>query len=449
MGWEAAALERQPADSIWGNRPFMLLWTAQAISQTAQNAIWFALMVLIEETTHSTAQLGVAILSFILPSVLFTAPAGVLVDRVDKRLVLVATNWLRAVAVLGYVFLSHSVGAIYSVTFVFSVISQFFLPAEAAMIPTLVGKSKLITANSLFNLTLTISQLAGIVFMGPILIKFFGVHFLFVLIAILLAVCGVLILPLPGRASQNLTSVQPDGTRAFRLFAADLHETWSFLASDRMAMMALLLLTSGATLSLIMAELGPRYMVAVVGLRADDTVYVLAPAGVGLALGAAIISRLSRWVPKELLIVVGVFTVGVGMLLLAVASPMWNFILQNVLSVLVVPASVPKVVSLVTIVGAIAAVTGFALSMVIISSQTILQERAPVESRGRIFAAQIMMGNVASILPLLLIGVLADLFGVSQVMGLVGVGMFVLGYVTLRSFRDRIWGEAKDLATPR
>ena len=442
------ALKRQPVESIWGNRPFLLLWTAQAISQTAQNAIWFALMVLIEEVTHSTAQLGIAIVSFILPSVLFTAPAGVLVDRVDKRLVLVSTNWLRAGAVLGYVFLSHSVGAIYSVTFVFSCISQFFLPGEAAMIPTLVGKSKLITANSLFNLTFTISQLVGIVFMGPILIKVFGVHFLFTLIAILFGICGVLVLPLPGGTSSEQSlekkgSALPDGAAAVRRFLADLHETWKFLSADRMATMALLLLTSGATLTLIMAELGPRYMVTVVGIRADDTVYVLAPAGAGLALGAAVISRLSKWVPKELLIVVGVFAVGVGMFLLAVVSPVWSFILQHVLSVMVNPASMPKIVSLVTMVGAIAAVTGFALSMVIISSQTILQERAPVESRGRIFAAQIMLGNVASILPLLLIGELADLFGVSQIMGLVAVGMFALGYVTLRSFGDRIWGDGK------
>ncbi len=440
------ALERQPVESIWGNRPFMLLWTAQAISQTAQNAIWFGLLVLIEEVTQSTAQLGIAIVSFILPSVLFTAPAGVLVDRVDKRLVLVSTNWLRAGAVLGYVFFSHSVGAIYSVTFVFSCISQFFLPAEAAMIPTLVGRSRLITANSLFNLTFTMSQLVGIVLMGPIVIKIFGVHSLFMLIAILFGICGMLVVPLPGgtssgKSAEKTGSALPDVSAAVRSFVADLHETWKFLSADRMASMALLLLTSGATLTLIMAELGPRYMVAVVGIRADDTVYVLAPAGAGLALGAAVLGRLSKWVPKELLIVVGVFGVGVGMFFLAVVSPVWSFVVQHVLSVLVNPASMPKIVSLVTLVGVIAAFTGFSLSMVIISSQTILQERAPVESRGRIFAAQIMLGNLASIIPLLLIGALADLFGVSQIMGLVAVGMLALGYVTLRSFRDRIWGD--------
>jgi MFS family permease len=445
----AVSLDEPPADSIWGNRPFMFLWTAQAISQTAQNAIWFALMVLIEETTHSTAQLGIAIVSFILPSVVFTVPAGVLVDRVDKRLVLVATNWLRAVAVLGYVVFSQSLSVIYSVTFVFSVISQFFLPAEAAMIPALVGRSKLITANSLFNLTFTLSQLVGIVFLAPILIKFFGTQTLFILISVLLALCGILVFTLPRRASKDVTSAQPDGVKALQRFVDDLKETWRFLAADQMAIMAMVLLTCGATLSLITAMLAPRYMVTIVGIRADDTVYVLAPAGVGMALGAAIISRLSKWVPKELLIVTGVVVVAAGLLLLAVVGPVWNFLFIRILSVLLDPASMPRIVSLVSMVMAIAAITGFALSMMIISSQTILQERAPVESRGRIFAAQIMLGNVASILPLVFVGAMADAFGVSQVLAVLAALMLVLAYVSFRSYRERIWGDVDEPLTPR
>lgn len=443
------ALDRSPADSIWGNRPFMLLWSAQAVSQTAQNAIWFALMVLIEEATRSTTQIGIAIVSFILPSVIFTVPAGVLVDRIDKRMVLVATNWLRALVVLGYVLFSQSLVLVYGVTFVFSIISQFFLPAEAAMIPALVGRRKLITANSLFNLTFTISQLVGIVFLAPIVIKFFGVNPLFVAIAILFGVCGFLVLPLPGGTARHPDSVAEEEIRAVRRFARDLHDTWRFIISDRVATMAMAVLTAGATLSLITAMLAPRYVVAVVGIRADDTVYVLAPAGVGMALGALIISRLSRWVPKELLIVVGMGGVAFGLLLLALVSPLWNFIFQQLLALLVDPAQLPRIVSLVSVVMLVAGIMGFSLSMVLISSQTILQEQAPVASRGRIFAVQIMLGNLASLLPLVFVGGLADLFGVTRVLVLLAVAMFALGMVAMRAYRARIWGEPTDITTPR
>lgn len=419
----------------------MLLWIAQAISQTAQNAIWFALMVLIEETTHSTAQLGIAIVAYILPSIIFTIPAGVLVDRIDKRVVLVTTNWIRAIVVLGYVIFSHTLEVVYSVTFVFSVFSQFFLPAESAMIPALVGRSKLLTANSLFNLTFTISQLVGIVFLAPIVIKLFGINSLFVMVAVLMAICGGLVFGLPTSASRRTSEVDGQGAHAVQQFTDDLKETWRFLAADKVATVAMLVLTVGATLTLITAMLAPRYMVTMVGIRADDTVYVLAPAGVGMALGATIIGRLSRWVQKELLVLAGVFAVAIGLLLMAIVSPLWNFFFLGMLSLVTDPATLPRVVSLVTLVMMVAAVTGFALSMMIISAQTILQERAPTESRGRIFAAQIMLGNVASVLPLVFIGELTDRVGVSWVLALLALSIVGLGYATVRAYRARIWGE--------
>ncbi len=437
MSGGAATLERHPAESIWRNRPFMLLWIAQAISQTAQNAIWFALMVLIEEATHSSTQIGLAIVSFILPSVIFTVPAGVLVDRIDKRLVLVSTNWLRAIVVLGYLVFSTSVGAIYAVTFVFSIISQFFLPAEAAMIPTLVGRDRLITANSLFNLTFTIAQLVGIVFLAPILIKLFGINTLFMLIAALFAICGVLVFPLPRGARHHVEGMAEEEIQAVRRFFTDLRETWTFLVTDRRAAVAMVVLTTGATLTLVVAMMAPRYVVTVVGVSSDNTVFVLAPAGFGMALGALIISRLTRSLAKEALVVGGTVGVAVGIGLLAVVGPVAGFPVPQALLAQVSALS-SSVITVVVAVMVIAAVTGFALSMVLIPSQTILQEQAPVASRGRIFAVQIMLGNLASLVPLIFLGGLADVIGVSWVLGLLALGMFALGVVTFRFYRSHI-----------
>ncbi|HEY2596526.1 MAG TPA: hypothetical protein VGK33_21760, partial [Chloroflexota bacterium] len=69
----AVATPTQPGEaaafgepSIWGNRHFLLLWLAQAISQTAQNAIWFGIVVLVEQLSHSSTQLSIAILTLII-----------------------------------------------------------------------------------------------------------------------------------------------------------------------------------------------------------------------------------------------------------------------------------------------------------------------------------------------------------------------------------------------
>src|SRR5215216_3055829 len=67
--------------TIWRNRHFLILWLAQAISQTAQNAIWYGIVVLVQQRSHSSTQLSIAVLTLIIPSVVFGVLAGVYVDR--------------------------------------------------------------------------------------------------------------------------------------------------------------------------------------------------------------------------------------------------------------------------------------------------------------------------------------------------------------------------------
>src|SRR5437667_196742 len=105
------------------NRNFTALWSAQLLSQIAQNIINFAVLVKVEDLSHSTTQIAVTIVSFTLPAVLFGPIAGVFVDRLDKKLILVWTNVLRAVATLGFVFLGGSLPAIYAILFVSSAIN--------------------------------------------------------------------------------------------------------------------------------------------------------------------------------------------------------------------------------------------------------------------------------------------------------------------------------------
>src|SRR5437660_10949748 len=105
-------------------RNFLLLWLAQLISMTIFFASNYALLVLIEEVTGSTTLVGLAIICFSLPAVLFGAPAGVYVDRMNKRRVLWASNCLRAVAtllfVLSLLFDRHQLLPVYLLTFLIS-----------------------------------------------------------------------------------------------------------------------------------------------------------------------------------------------------------------------------------------------------------------------------------------------------------------------------------------
>ena len=139
-------------------RNFLRIWLAQLLSMTIFNASNYALLILIENATHSTTLIGLAIISFSIPAVLFGAPAGVFVDHMNKRRVLWASNCLRALATflfVGVLFVNHKLLVpVYLLTFLISAISQFFAPAEGSAIPMLVSEEELMPALSLFNITL-------------------------------------------------------------------------------------------------------------------------------------------------------------------------------------------------------------------------------------------------------------------------------------------------------
>src|SRR6266851_4817772 len=199
--------------SIWRNREFLLLWLAQAISQTAQNAIWYGIVVLVQRQGHSSTLLSLAVLTLIIPSVIFGVLAGVYVDRWDKRTVLIGTNLIRGGIAFAYglfgLYDTLPLSLLFVINFLFSTVGQFFAPAETAMIPTVVARPKLLQANSLFHLTFTASQLGGLVVLGPLLVKVVGAQGLFFSMAAAIVVCGALVWPLPssrGERSEEHTS---------------------------------------------------------------------------------------------------------------------------------------------------------------------------------------------------------------------------------------------------
>jgi MFS family permease len=94
--------------------------------------------------------------------------------------------------------------------------------------------------------------------------------------------------------------------------------------------------------------------------------------------------------------------------------------------------SAPGGQTLVALIMALAVLAGFAFVAVIVPAQTLLQERALPEVRGRLFAVQMVIANVASILPLVVLGELADLFGVGRVLLVVGLAVLGAGIASTR-----------------
>ncbi|HUX88518.1 MAG TPA: MFS transporter, partial [Chloroflexota bacterium] len=303
--------------SIFQNRPFMLLWIAQFITQTAQQAIWFGMIIVVEQISQSSVHLSVAILSTIIPGVLFGLVAGVVVDRSNKKTVLVITNGLRAVTVLGYLLYTQSLYFVYLVNFLFVGISQFFGPAEASSIPALVSKRHLVSANSMFNLTFTISQLVGIVLLAPWVIKFFGASTLFTFTGAIYVVASLLTSLLPPGVPPERPLSTLKRSALVRVARQEILEAWGFITFDRRTWWAMVFVTLASTMMLIMAMLAPRYVVAVVGIQPEDSVYLFAPAGLGILLMTLTLDRLAHRFGEMALAYVGGSLMGFALLLMA------------------------------------------------------------------------------------------------------------------------------------
>jgi Na+/melibiose symporter-like transporter len=125
------------------NRSFLLLWLAQLLSQIVFNAANYGVIAIVTAVTHSTVMVGLAIVSFTLPAVPFSLLAGVYVDYLDKRLVLWFSNALRAATtgliVFALLWDPHLLIPLFFLTFLISLVTQFFIPAEASAIPLLVS----------------------------------------------------------------------------------------------------------------------------------------------------------------------------------------------------------------------------------------------------------------------------------------------------------------------
>jgi MFS family permease len=426
------------------NRYFLLLWFAQLISQIVLNAVNFAIIVLVNDVTHSVFMAGLAITAFTLPAVPFSAIAGVFVDRVSKRRVLWVTNVLRVITMLlmfaSLLYDRTSLIPLFALCFITSLISQFFVPAEGAAIPLLVGERELMPALSLFSISLTVAQGIGFLLVGRIVTAIFPpfdlpvgsldlhVHssdMLFLVAAALYAVCAVLIFCIPAKAMQekHLSEhkqhpLSPVAMReAAQTLWQDLLGGWRIIRSDGLLFYAVIQLSVVSILLLLIAELAGAFVEQFLHQSSQDLSIVLAPAAIGLVAASVLMPRITAYVGKLRLTILGFILLGLCFFLLPVLQ--WFAFYFDPVEGMQAPWLFWITLSLVFLLGV-------AMSAVNIPSSTIMQERAPESGRARVLSLQAMFYNAGSIPILLFAGALAGWIGFSQLIVLIAATMLII-----------------------
>ncbi len=418
------------------NRNFLLLWLAQLISLTVFNAVNFGVILLVTDETHSIFMVGLAIISFTLPAIPFGAVAGSIVDHLDKRQVLWVTNLLRmatmVLIVVSLLINRSSLWPLFALSYLASLIGQFFLPAEGSSIPLLVGEGDLLPALSLFNISITVSQALGFLLLGRVVATIFppfsvlGLHvesidMLFVVSAVLYVVCAILILLIPKSAyhEQHSDVHLGKGTRidlgkTFQTLWHDTVEGWHTIRIDPMLFFSVVQLSVVGIIMLLIGELAGTFVQQVLHRPAADMSIVLAPAAIGLIGASILLPRITKYISTLRLTSLGFIVLAIGF----VALPASEWV-----ATLIDPkhgASSPLLV--VAIIGVVLAL-GAAIAVVNIPTQTMMQERAPEESRARVLAFQLMLYSVGSIPVLLFAGAIAQLLGFDQLIGLLSASL--------------------------
>ena len=412
------------------NRAFLALWLAQVLSQIADNLLYFTLIVWVYKQTGSNAAVSALVLAFTLPALTFGLLAGVLVDRADKRQVLLLTNLGRGAIALLFVVASSSLPSVFTLGLLTSILRQFFMPAEAATLPRLMRPRELLAANSLFTVTYNASFIVGFAGAGPLL-KLANTDAVFLVATAFFLAATALCWLLPTIGVDTHVDLPGSGVARSRLVLHELLDGWAFLRSDGETTRVMLQLAFAWSLSGITAAIAPGFAATVLGLTEEDAFLLVVPAGVGVVAGSLLVGRFGAAANRTLLIAGGLIGTGTAVVLLATYRRIFEDLLMHVpaaRSLEFHPGGVP---GFLVAVMCFAALLGVSNAVTVIPANTTLQEGTPDELRGRVFSVLNALGNIGSTFPVLVVGVMADLIGVGRLMLLIGSIVLAIGIASL------------------
>ncbi len=398
---------------------FARLWFIQASTQVGGNMALYALTILVFATTRSNAAVSALVMSFLVPTILLSAVAGVLVDRLDVRLALFVPNTIRTLLTLGLALAGANVALLLLLNLGISLTTVVLTPAEAAMIPRIVPKPQLETAMGVFNLTLQASFAVGFAFLGPLLVSIAGPSFVLGVVTAFYAAATIATLLLPAAPP-----VARDAAAASRSAIQEpihqLREGLAAIGANREVSRPLMHLAAAASLVGVIGVLGPN-LASSLGLDPEDLIVVVLPLGLGVVGGVFGLRHLGEGVSRRRAGEAGLTTFGLLAVAIAAVGPVGLAIGLPV---------IPLVVVLAFLAGAAYAVTT-------VSAQTALFENMPAGARGRIFGVLASIVSAASLLPILVAGPLADAISGPTVIAITAVAVFGVAILSATMFGPR------------
>ncbi|MBV9435746.1 MAG: MFS transporter [Acidobacteria bacterium] len=386
---------------------FKRLWFAQVVSILGDFLAIFGVINLITFRWHGTPlQVTNVLIAYIVPITVVAPLAGVFVDRWDVKRTMIASDLIRAVLILGLVFVTR-LQHIYVVFFLVSTVSSFFGPAQSVTLRTLVPMNGLMAANALMSQAFYTMRIIAPAAAG-LLVYWFGekscfyldtVSFVFSAAMLSTIVVMRVVKPQQQGGEKSVKSLMKDYTAGSRFILT--HPAISFVMIAMMTGM------------FVLSCFSPLISVYVRDqLRAGTRAFGLISAmiGVGLIAGTQTVNAVAKGFAKKRVALCGVVGLGAA-----------TFVLALFKTALLAGVSMFGI--------------GFAIAFIIVPTQTLMQQETPHDMLGRVSSSFMAVFSLSQLLGLVLSGTLADWIGVRRLFMASAVLLAILsavGYLWLR-----------------
>jgi len=398
--------QQQAVHELFHNRDFRLLWVGQLLSQIGDQCLLIAAITLISNLSSSPLAMLIPAISIAVPQLIFGLVGGVMADRWNRKLVMVASDLLRGLIVLCVLLVNsiQQLWILYLAAAGLALVGVFFYPARNAAIPNIVPTGLLLAANGLIQGSYIIGLIVGPAIAGAAVELWIPAAIIFDSATFFASAIIILVINIPPTATEASLTVEKNGVWE------DMKIGLDFIRRSR-TLNQVLVITAIATLGI-----GAIVLLAIPHLKkeleASGLEYGIAMSmlGLGSVLGGLTVNRLSRRLSTST--IVGGMLVLAGTAIVAFAfAPNYTVVLTSV-----------------TTIGACVVMARGALD-------TISQTLSPDAVRGRVQAAVNLIVVAATAAAEGISAVLGSLIGVQTVFVAAGVVTALTGVAAILVLR--------------
>lgn len=374
------------------NRNYLYLWIGKNVSYTGTGVNRVALLWLILKMTGSPLDVGIMLICRSLPGIVFGTIAGALADRVNRKQLIMTADIVRGSLVLLIPF-TRSVYEIYVLIFLIGLFEQVSTASRLSMLPNIVEKKTLLTANSLYQLTSMMALIVG-PSLGGIIVGYIGITEALLFDAVSYFFSALFVLKIhvaEGEQKIMGRSLFEDIKGGF------VYIRHNAIISYILTIFAVVMLSFG-----ILNVLFVFYATDVLHVGAESFGILLSGQAIGNFIGAAAISKLAAKTKKSYLIVGGILWLGVLILLLSVVTSF--YVALSIMFLL-----------------------GIGSMVINIPSMTIAQEVVPDDMRGKMMGTASTIINTTSIISMGMGGIVGTYFSIQMIFFYCGVGLLLTG----------------------